>query len=63
MMAKAWNRVRGNRSQEYTALPLSETRRAGWSRWSILGLALCMFGALSALYGLIRYAVLRIYMQ
>jgi hypothetical protein len=71
MMAKAWNRVRGNRSQEYTALPLSEkepvslrkTRRAGWSRWSILGLALCVFGALSALYGLIRYAVPRIYMQ
>jgi hypothetical protein len=62
MMAKAWNRVRGNRSQEYTALPLSEkepislrkSRPAGWSRWSVLGLTLCIVGALSAFYGLIK---------
>jgi hypothetical protein len=59
--------MRGSRSQDYTPLPLSEkepvslqrSRRAGWSRRSILGLSLCMFGALSALYGLIRYAVIQ----
>lgn len=62
-MAKAWNRVRGNRSQDYTPLPLTEkeplsprkSRRARWSRWSIAGLALCITGALLALFGLVRY--------
>jgi hypothetical protein len=64
MMATAWNRVRGNRSQDYTALPLSEKdaysprkpREKRWSRLSIAGLGLCVVGALFALYGLVRYA-------
>jgi hypothetical protein len=64
MMATAWNRVRGNRSQDYTALPLSEKdahspgkpRETRWSRLSMAGLVLCVLGALFALYGLVRYA-------
>jgi hypothetical protein len=64
MMATAWNRVRGNRSQDYVALPLSEKdaysptkpREKRWSRFSIAGFVLCVVGALFALYGLVRCA-------
>jgi hypothetical protein len=63
MMARAWNRVRGSRSQDYTPLPLSEKeplppiklRQKRWSPLSIVGLVLCVVGALSALYGVFRY--------
>jgi hypothetical protein len=69
MMAKAWNRMRGNRSQEYTPLPLSEkeppsprkTRHTRFSLWSIVGLIACGTGTLLALYGLFRYAEATLY--
>lgn len=62
MMARAWSRVRGNRSHEYTPLPLSEkesypelkTRCQERSRCTVLGLVLCIAGCLFALYGLVR---------
>ena len=55
--------MRGNRSHEYTPLPLSEKesypefkqRYQERSRFTILGLVLCIAGCLFALYGLIRY--------
>lgn len=61
MMAKAWNRIRGNPSQEYTRLPPSEKaqfapvrpRRAHWSPWGIIGFILCIVGAMFGLYGMI----------
>lgn len=62
MMAKAWNRIRGNRSPEYAPLPLSEKepfpsarlRQARLSRQSVVGLLLCSIAACSAFYGLVR---------
>ncbi|KAF1927108.1 3-phytase B precursor [Didymella exigua CBS 183.55] len=62
MMARAWNRVRGCRSHEYTPLPLSEkashpevkqrcqARSRSRSRFTVL----CIAGCLFALYGLVR---------
>ncbi|KAF3031790.1 hypothetical protein E8E12_000864 [Didymella heteroderae] len=65
MMTRAWNRVRGNRSHEYTPLPLSEKEsypelKARWqehSRFTVLGLVLCIAGCLFALYGLVSSLV------
>ena len=66
MMTRAWNRIRGNRSPEYTLLPLSEKesypelktryqeRYQERSRFAVLGLVLCIAGCLFALYGLFR---------
>ncbi|KAF2827900.1 acid phosphatase [Ophiobolus disseminans] len=55
MITRTWNRLRGDRSQEYTLLPLSEkvpssprkTRHTRWALWSIVGLTLF------TLYGLV----------
>jgi hypothetical protein len=65
MVTRAWNRVRGNRSHEYTPLPLSEkesypelkTRFQERSRFTVLGLVLCIAGCLFALYGLLRSVI------
>ncbi|KAH8731570.1 histidine phosphatase superfamily [Phaeosphaeriaceae sp. PMI808] len=62
MMTSAWNRVRGNHSQDYAPLPLSEKeplspikrREAHWSRWSIVGFIFCVVGALCGIYGLVN---------
>lgn len=65
MMTRAWNRMRGNRSHEYAPLPLSEKetypefkqRRQERSRFTVLGLVLCIAGCLFALYGLVTSLV------
>ncbi|KAF1844098.1 acid phosphatase [Cucurbitaria berberidis CBS 394.84] len=61
MMARAWNRIRGSRSQDYTYLPLSEKEplspiksRQHWpSRTSRTTLAMQVMGSLLGIYGLI----------
>ncbi|UPX16549.1 3-phytase [Ascochyta rabiei] len=61
MMTRAWNRVRGHRSHEYMPLPLSDKepypepkqRCRERSRFTVLGLVLCIAGCLFALYGLV----------
>ncbi|OAL45133.1 phosphoglycerate mutase-like protein [Pyrenochaeta sp. DS3sAY3a] len=67
MMAQAWNRIRGNRSQEYTALPLSEKetsepykpRPERPSRLKSVALAFQVVVAILSVYGLIN--VVRVY--
>lgn len=63
MMEKVWNGISGNYSQEYTPLPLSEKatfspirlRQAHRSPWGIIGLIVCVCGALFGLHGTIRH--------
>ncbi|KAF1942892.1 acid phosphatase [Clathrospora elynae] len=61
-MARAWNRIRGSCSPEYTSLPLTEKEplspiksRHGHhrARWLNVGLALQVLGGLVCIYGLI----------
>jgi hypothetical protein len=63
-MAKAWNRLRGSRQQDYTPLPLNEKEpflparaRATRSRCSSAGLVLCLVGGIFAIYGIFWYAL------
>lgn len=62
MMMRTWNRLQRDRSRGYMPLSLSEKelypevkqRHQERSRFTILGLVLCIAGCLFALYGLMR---------